>query len=204
MDAAVHNQFLQGQPGNLPADRVKAGDGNGFGGVVDNQVHAGDGFQGADVPALPANDPALHLVVGQGHHGDGGLGGVIRGTALNGGGNDLPALLLGLVLHLLFDFLDLHGNLVADFLLHGLEQILLGFLLGQLGDLLQGLLLLLFQLLGLGHGVAGFLQLFGQLLLLALEGLGFLVQGGFLLLQTALLFAQLRPALFDFPFVLCA
>ena len=33
MDAAVQDQLLQGQPGDLPADGVKAGDGEGMGGV---------------------------------------------------------------------------------------------------------------------------------------------------------------------------
>ena len=69
VDAAVLDELFQGQPGDLPAHRVKAGDGDGLRGVVDDQIHAGHGLQGADVAALPADDAALHLVVGQGHHG---------------------------------------------------------------------------------------------------------------------------------------
>lgn len=53
VNAAVGNQLLQSQPGNLPADGIKGGDGNGLGGVVDDQVDAGDGLQRPDVPALP-------------------------------------------------------------------------------------------------------------------------------------------------------
>ena len=84
VDAPVYDQLLQSQSGNLPADGIEAGDGDGLGGVVDDQVHAGDGLQGPDVPALPANDAALHLIVGQGHHGDGGLGGVVGSAPLDG------------------------------------------------------------------------------------------------------------------------
>ena len=36
-------------------------------------IHPGHGLQSADVPALPADDASLHLVVGQGYHRDGGL-----------------------------------------------------------------------------------------------------------------------------------
>lgn len=98
MNAPVHNELLQCQPGNLPTDGVKAGNGDGFGGIVDDQIDAGNGLQCADVPAFPANDATLHLIVGQRDHGDGGLGGVISGAALNRGGDDLAAFFLGLVL----------------------------------------------------------------------------------------------------------
>ena len=92
MDAAVLDQLLQRQSGDLPADGVKAGDGDGLGGVVDDQIDAGNRLQGPDVPALAADDAALHLVIGQGHHGNGGLRRVIGSAALNGDGNDLPGL----------------------------------------------------------------------------------------------------------------
>ena len=204
MDPPVGNELLQGQPGNLPADGVKAADGDGFGGVVNDEIHAGNGFQGPDVPALPADDPSLHLVIGQGHHGNGGLRGMIGGAALNGGGDNLPGLFLGLVLELLLDLLDLHGSIVADILLHRAKQELLGLLLGQAGDLLQSGELLLVGLLGglLGLGRVG--KPAAQLLLLALKGFGLLVQGRFFLLQAALLLGQLRPTVFDFLFEICA
>ena len=129
---------------------------------------------------------------------------MIGGAALNGGGDDLPGLFLGLVLELLLDLLDLHGSIVADILLHRAKQELLGLLLGQTGDLLQGGKLLpvgfLSSLLSLGRvGKAA-----AQLLLLALKGFGLLVQGRFLLLQAALLLGQLRPTVFDFLFEICA
>ena len=52
MDASVLDQLLQGDAGDLPADRVEAGDGNGLRRVVNDQVHAGHGLQRADVAAL--------------------------------------------------------------------------------------------------------------------------------------------------------
>ena len=187
VNPAVYDQLLQCQSGNLPADGIEAGDGNGLGGIVDDQVHAGDGLQSPDVPALPANDAALHLIVGQGHHGDGGLCGMIRRAALNGGGDDLPALFLGLVLQLLLDLLDLHSGLMADIVFNAVQQILLCLVLGQTGQLLQSLQLLLANLLGLGLGLGGIGQTRVQVLFLALKGFGLSVQGGFLLLKRAFL-----------------
>ena len=204
MDPAVGNELLQSQPGNLPADGIEAGNGDGLGSVVDNQVNTGDGFESADIPALPADDPALHFIVGQGDHGHGCFGGMIGGAPLDGGGDDLPTFFLGLVLQLLLDLLDLHGSLVTNLVLHVLQQALLGLILGQLGDFLQLFQLLLADGLGLVLGLGDLLEPTVQLLFLALIGLGFLVEGGFLLFQTALLLAQLGAALLDFLFVLCA
>ena len=84
MDAAVGDELLQSQPGDLPADGLEAGDGDGLRRVVDDQVHAGQGLQGADVAALAADDAALHLVIGQGNHTDGDLGHMVGGAALDG------------------------------------------------------------------------------------------------------------------------
>src|SRR6201995_2590201 len=65
MDAPVEHQPLQRQPGDLPADRVEAGQQHRFGGVVDDQVDSGDRLEGPVVAALAADDPALHLVARQ-------------------------------------------------------------------------------------------------------------------------------------------
>ena len=189
MNTSVHNELLQCQPGNLPADGVKAGNGDGFGGIVDDQIDAGNGLQCADVPAFPADDAALHLVVGQRDHGDGGLGGVISGAALNRGGDDLAALFLGLVLQLRLDLLDLHGGFVTNLVLNAVKQKFLCLILCQTGNLFQLRQLLLLELVGLCLRLGDLLEPLGKLLLLAFKGFGLLVQSGFLLFQTALLLA---------------
>ena len=189
MNAAVHNELLQRQPGNLPANGVEAGNGDGFGGIVDDQIDAGNGLQCADVPAFPADDAALHLVVGQRDHGDGGLGGVISGAALNRGGDDLAALFLGLVLQLRLDLLDLHGGFVTNLVLNAVKQKFLCLILCQTGNLFQLRQLLLLELVGLCLSLGDLLEALGKLLFLAFKGFGLLVQSGFLLFQTALLLA---------------
>ena len=62
--------------------------------VVDDHVDAGGLLEGADVPALAADDPALHVVGRDVDGADGRLGGVRRGVALDGRGEDLAGLLL--------------------------------------------------------------------------------------------------------------
>ena len=129
---------------------------------------------------------------------------MIGRTALDGGGDDLPALFLCLVLQLLFDLLDLHGGFVTNIVFNAFQQILLGLLLGQPGELLQGFQLLLPDLfglcLGLRHGGKASVQVF----LFPFKGFGFLVQRGFFLLKPAFLFGQFGAAFFDFAIVFCA
>ena len=204
VDAAVQNELLQSQPGNLPADRVKAGDGDGLGRVVDDEIHAGQRFQGPDVPALAADNPALHFVVGQRHHADGGLGHMVGGAALDGQRDDLPGLGVRLVLQAGLDLLDLHGRLVGDVLLQLLQEVVLGLLGGEAGDPLQHLQLALLHLLGLGLGGLQLVQAVCQLLFLLLNILGLAVQVLFLLLEAALLLLKITPALLFFLFVLVA
>ena len=204
VDAAVLNQLLQSQTGHLAADRVKAGDGDGFGGIVNDQVAAGEGFDAADIAAFAADDAALHLVVGEGYDGDGDLAGVISGAALNGGGDDLPGAGICFFLVLGLDLLDLQGHLVGHIVPDVGDQVGLGFLNGEAGDFLQH-----FQLALLDQSDLLLLRLYcGDLVaegvVLLLNGIQLPVQVFFLLLQAALLLLQLGAALLYFPLVLRA
>ena len=62
--------------------------------VVDDHVHAGGLLEGADVPPFAADDPPLHLVVGNVDGAGGGFGGVGGGVALQGGQEHFPRLFL--------------------------------------------------------------------------------------------------------------
>lgn len=96
VDAAVLQELLQGHAGDLAADGVEGGEEDGVRGVVNDEVHPRQGLKGADVPPLPADDPPLHGVGGDGHHGHGELGRGLRGLALHGLGQDLLRLPPGL------------------------------------------------------------------------------------------------------------
>ena len=61
MDAAVHDQALHRNARDLAPDGIKGADNHRFGRVVDDQVHAGSGFQRADVavPSRPMIRPFM-------------------------------------------------------------------------------------------------------------------------------------------------
>ena len=193
VDAAVHDQLLEGDPGDLPADRVEGGEDHGLGRVVDDQVHAGGGLEGPDVPALAADDPALHLVVGQRHHGHGGLRHMVGGAALDSKGDDVPRLPIGLLLGLLLDVTEQDGGVVLGLLLHAGEEHLLGGFHGEPGDPLQLLFLLLDQRLGVGFPLLHLGDPLVHGLFPGLHGLDLLVQGLLPLEEPALGALQLVP-----------
>ena len=67
MYSAVHDQSFQCQPGHFPPHRIKAGKNDRLRGVVNYDIDTGCRLNGTDVPAFPADNPALHLLIGQGH-----------------------------------------------------------------------------------------------------------------------------------------
>ena len=88
MDPAVMDQPLDGLLGDLPAQWVVARQDHRFRRIVDDQVDPRGSFKSAYVSTFAADDPALHLVVRQVHHGHGGLCNVIAGIPLDGGAYD--------------------------------------------------------------------------------------------------------------------
>ena len=159
---------------------------DGLRGVVDDQIDAGGGFEGADVAALAADDAALHVVVGQRHHGDGGLRHVVGGALLYGQGDDVACLLVGLLPGLGLHLAHHHGGVVVGVLLDAVHQDLLGLVGGHAGDAFQLGLLAVVHLLGLGLEALGFAILVVQRLLPGLQVVKLLVK---------LLFALVHPAL---------
>ena len=139
VDPPIEDELLQGQPRDLAADGVEAGDGDRLRRVVDDEIDARERFNGADVAALAADDASLHLVIGQGNHADGDLGDVIGGAALDGGRHDLAGILVRFVLGAGLDLLDLEGSLVGDLGLDLLDQVFLGLVSRKAGDALEHL-----------------------------------------------------------------
>ena len=93
---------------------------------------------------------------------------------------------------------------MADVGLHVVEQVLLGLVLRQAGDLLQH-----FQLAALDLGDlfllgSDLLHPLGQLVLFLFVGVQLFVQGLLLLLKAALLALEVGAAVLDLPFVFCA
>ena len=204
VDAAVGNELLQRQPGDFPADRVEARQGDGLRGVVDNQIHAGQGFQSPDIPAFPADNAALHFIAGQGHHRNGGLAHMVRGAAGNGHRNHFPCLFLCLVLELLLKVCDFHRFLVGQLPFQAFQKLFLGLAGCQARNA--------FQLVDLAFlKLFRFLQPFLNLKVLLLDAFLFFlqviqlaVQGFLFLLDSALLPGNFGAAVLNVPFRLGA
>jgi len=137
VDAAVADKPGKGHPGDLAAHGVEGGEGYGIGGVVDDDVHAGEVLQGADVAALAADDAPLHVVAGQGHHRDGGLGDDVGGQSLDGRGQDVACPLIALLLKFGFELTHAPVGLFAHLLLDLSQENPSCFLGGQVGQALD-------------------------------------------------------------------
>src|SRR5256885_9207071 len=99
MDAAVLHQALEGDPGDLAADRIEAGEDDRFRRVVDDEIDAGGQLERADVASFASDDAALHFLVREVDDGDGVFRDVVRRHSLNG----LPTAFSG------SERTDLHG-----------------------------------------------------------------------------------------------
>ncbi len=205
MNAAVLDQLGQGQPGGFAADVVEGADDDDAGRVVDDDVHAGRLLEGADVAPFAADDAALHVVAGDVHRADGGVGGVFGGVALDGGGEDFAGFLLASGLEPFLVFLNAIGDLLAQVFFQSFQKRVLGLFAAQAADFMQFLHLLLddrFEF------FLAFFELFaalGVLFLGVIDGPFFLgqftlilVEGVFALFEAALLLAQLAAGLFHF------
>src|SRR5262249_45686863 len=94
-------------------------------------------LEGTDVPALPADDPALHVIGRQLDQRDGGLGRVARGDALQGIRDEVARASLRLVSRFLLELTDLAGEVVADQLLGASPELVLRLVDREVRDALE-------------------------------------------------------------------
>ncbi len=197
MDAPVGDQAFEGKPGNLAAHRVERRNRHGLGGVVDDDVDAGDGLEGADVAAVPADDAALHVVGRQGDHGHGGLGDDLGGEPLNGRGEDAAGAAIGLFPSLDLEVAHQDHRLAARLVLHLGEQLGLGGPRVEAGDALERRARFLLDFLDLGPQVGDLPLPLDQELLPGGEVGGSLLERGFPLGHALLRRADLEPAVLE-------
>ena len=122
VDAAVLDQLLERELRDLAADAVERREHDRVRRVVDDEVDAGEVLERADVPALAADDAALHVVARELDDRHGRLGGVTGRDALqrvrDEGTGAAPRLCARLLLHLAHRSLEL----VAHEVLRPLEH----------------------------------------------------------------------------------
>ena len=124
MDAPVLDQLLEGQPRDLAPEAVERREDDRVRRVVDDEVDAGEMLERADVAALPADDPPLHVVGRELDDADRRLGRVARRDPLQGIGDEGPRPTLGVGARLLLELAHGTGELVADQVLRPLEELL--------------------------------------------------------------------------------
>ena len=122
MDAPVLDQLEEGHPRDLAPDAVERREHDGVRRVVDDEVDAGQVLERADVPALAADDPALHVVGRKLDERHRRLGGRARRNPLQRIGDEVPRTPLRLGRGLLLELADPPGKLVAHLLLRRRED----------------------------------------------------------------------------------
>ena len=110
VDPAVLKQLLQHPPRQLTPERVVRRYSDDLGGVVDDQVDTGRLLEGANIAALAADDPPLHLVARKRHDGDRGFRDVIGRDPLDRRGEDFARAALGFGVDLLLDLVQAPGG----------------------------------------------------------------------------------------------
>ena len=127
---------------------------------------------------------------------------MVRGTLLDGHGDDVAGFLFAFFLRLGFDFTHLGGGVMEGFLLDAVDHQLLGRFAVQAGDPFQFSQLLgleLFQLVFLLGQVSHFVV---QGFFAGFQVAGLLVQGFLTLDQAAFILLDFVAAFPDFPFIL--
>ena len=200
MDAPVGNQPFQRDTGDFPPHRIETGERDGLRGVVDDQIHARQGLDGADVPPFPADDAALHLVVGQRHHRNGGFRHLVRSYPLDGVGDEGAGPHVRFVLELGLNLRDLDRLVMHQLVRQVAEHILLRLLLGEAGNALEHFKLALFEVFDVLETGLDVLLLLPDGFLFFLVVFNLAVQGFFLLLHAALLPLHIAAPILQLPF----
>ncbi len=165
MDAAVLDQLDEGQLGRLAADAVEGREDDRLRRVVDDEVHPGEVLERADVPALAADDPPLHVVGRELDERHRRLGGMRGCDSLQRVRDEVPRPPFRLRSRFLLHLAHLPRELVPDQILRALQQVLLRFGDRHPGQPLQLAHLALLRLLELGvKHLRGFLAV-GEALL---------------------------------------
>src|SRR6056297_413485 len=140
VDPSVLDQLVQRQPGDLAPQRVEAGQQHRLGGVVDDQVDAGQRLERTDVAALSADDAPLHRVARDRHDRHRDRGRHLAGAALDRLREDALAAALGVRVGALQGGADPNGLLALELALEPVQDDPLGLLAIEPGDLVQATL----------------------------------------------------------------
>ncbi len=137
VDAAVLDQPVHGNPGDLATNRVEAGEDDRLGRVVHDDLDTRGGLEGPDVAAFAPDDPPFHLIRLDVHDRDGVLDSVVGRGALDGRQDNFACLAVGPEPGFVPDLLDVGSGFQAGFFSELLNKGLPCFFATQAGGLFQ-------------------------------------------------------------------
>ena len=73
MDTAILDKTFQRKTRDFTADRIKARQDDSFRSIINDEIDAGQRFDGTDISAFTTNDASLHLFIRKSHDGNCGL-----------------------------------------------------------------------------------------------------------------------------------
>src|SRR6185437_4437517 len=211
VDAAVGDELLERQARRLASHGVEAGYDDRIRRVIDDDVDAGGKLEGSNIPALTADDPPFHLVVGERHGRHRALGGVLGCDALNGQRDDLLPFALGVTLGRFTDLANPVGGVGLRLLFHPAHELVLRILRGHARHLLEPAALVAHQPLQLLLAVLNSLfapakvtRTFAELFVSLLQYLEFAVEHVLAFSQPALVALDFLPSPANFGLELLA
>ena len=195
MNAAVGDEVLEGDTGDLAADRVEARKLHGLGRVVDDEVHAGHLLEGTNVATLAADDATLEVIGRNVHRGERDFADMVGGATLDSGGKNATRGALALDARTLLALADDGGALARHIVTHAIEQLLVSLVGGEAADALELGGVLALELLDIACALLNLASLAGELVLLLVKRVRATVEGLLALKQAVLALANLASAL---------
>ena len=122
MNAPVVDENLHRLAGNFAPHRVKRGQNDGVGGIVNHHFHAGSNFKSADISPLPPDDAPFHIIVGQRHSRNGCFCHLVRGDALNCQRDNFAGFAVGFRFGFGFHFAQHARHILPGIQLDGFQQ----------------------------------------------------------------------------------
>ena len=124
VNTPVHNELFKCDPCNLSSDRIKAGENNRFGRIVNDQIYARHRLKSSDISSLSADDPAFHLIIGKLYHRNSGLRHMVSRAFLNGSNHIFLGLLVRFLFRPALHLLDQDSSFVFHFIFNNFQQII--------------------------------------------------------------------------------
>ena len=140
VDTSVLHELMERQACYLAAHGVEGGEGDCFGCIVHNDLHAGSRFERADITSLAADDTALDFVILDMEDGDGVLCSRLGRHTLDSLDDDTLCLFVCLQAGVVHDLVDIGHRGRLGFVFEGLHKLFLRFLGGHAAQLLELLL----------------------------------------------------------------